>query len=841
MSFKRWAHFFNAHALLISLFFILLTAGSSYFVVKLYANLKPDVEELLPTSSRSVQDLKEVTARLRSIDNLAVLIFSKDAKKAGEFQNDLAHALEKLPSTVSAQVEYKISDELHFFGARKSLFISEKDLNEVREFIENRIGFEKFIANPINLVIEDKPTEPIYDFKALEESYASQSSVYSHFPGGVYATEDGTKRLILVYAPDQSIDTAHALKNAVAQAVKNLDPKKYAPDLEVKFSGNVQDIIEEQAALLSDLSLSTLLVTILVSLVLWIYYRSFFATLALIFSLLVGTLLTFGLSYFIVGSLNANSAFLGSIVMGNGINFGIMILARYLEERRAHRRTHLEALEISMRSTMLPTFTAALAAGLSYGSLMLTSFRGFSQFGVIGFLGMASCWICAYTFFPAILSLFEKNISFTSLKSVVGNDRRTESRALWSMALRKILTTMPGTIAVMGLLITLASLYSLTKVNHSIIESDLTKLRDRRSMQEGSGYLTRYIDLILKRYSSPLAVLTHSSAQSEAVAKKIKELKASQGAHSMIQNVTRIDDFVPAHQIEKIKILKSIQETLSPQIMWHLSPEEKKKVHEFVSPQTLSPFDVTDLPPKLLERFREKDNSLGNLVLVEPTLSDEIRQGEPLMNFVKEIRAAVDSVADQFHTKIPVAGRLPVSADMLEAITREGPVATLVSWLAVVFLTLVLFRNFQLSVLVLGSLLMGVLWLVGAIVFTGLKINFLNFIALPITFGIGVDYAVNVFQRYREEKVSLRIVRAELDAPQIEEVAVIRAVYHTGGAVVLASFTTIIGWGSLLIAGNQAFVSFGKIAVLGEISCVMVAVLIIPATLIALRKRKIRT
>ena len=28
------------------------------------------------------------------------------------------------------------------------------------------------------------------------------------------------------------------------------------------------------------------------------------------------------------------------------------------------------------------------------------------------------------------------------------------------------------------------------------------------------------------------------------------------------------------------------------------------------------------------------------------------------------------------------------------------------------------------------------------------RLNFLNFIALPITFGIGVDYAVNVVQRY---------------------------------------------------------------------------------------------
>lgn len=96
-----------------------------------------------------------------------------------------------------------------------------------------------------------------------------------------------------------------------------------------------------------------------------------------------------------------------------------------------------------------------------------------------------------------------------------------------------------------------------------------------------------------------------------------------------------------------------------------------------------------------------------------------------------------------------------------------------------------------------------------------LKINFLNFVALPITFGIGVDYGVNIFQRYR------------MDGPG----SIVSVVRGTGGAVLLASLTTIIGYGSLLIAGNQAFVSFGKLAVLGELTCVTAAVIALPAAL----------
>lgn len=811
--FKRLAQFFDRRALPITLISLALTVISSFFVVKLYANLRPDIEELLPTQSRSVTDLKQVTSRLRSIDNLAVLIFSKEPKAAGRFQDDLARELEKLPPTTSAAVEYKISEEIEFFNRRKALFISKDDLLQVRNFIEKRIDYEKFLYNPFNLAVENKPELPEYDFNALKTKYASQSDDFSHFPGGVYATPDGKRRLILVYAPDQSIMTAHRLKDEVVKVVERLDPKKYG-ELEVQFSGNVQDIIEEQAALLEDLLLSTVLVIIFVSIALFIYFRSLAGTVALIANLIVGVSLTFGLSYFAVGYLNANSAFLGAIVIGNGINFGIMVLARYMEERRGRQRSHEESLEIALRETYRPTLTAAVAGAFSYGSLMLTSFRGFSQFGIIGFIGMFACWLSAYIVFPAMLSLLNRRFSIT------GKDRRVESRSLWSSGLKFLLTQCSVPIAILGVLFSIFAVYEVSRVDKTIIESDLTKLRDKRSMEHGSGYMTRFVDEILKRYSSPIAVLAHDEAQAKKIADNLKALQKKEGAHSMIASVMRIQDFIPGDQKEKIRLLQEIKDLVPPKILWHLDDADKLQFKIFTGTDSMKAFTMADLPPKLLDRFREKDGRIGNLVLVEPPLTDEIRNGDYLLKFVKEIRDQVDAVGD----KIPVAGRLPVSADMLSAIIKEGPIATLVSWIAVVLLTLLLFRNLRISSMVLTSLLLGVVWMVAIMVWVKLKINFLNFIALPITFGIGVDYAVNVFERYREERTNpgMNVTHA-----------MTRAVYHTGGAVVLASLTTTIGWASLLIAGNQAFVSFGKVAVIGEMTCVMVAVLVFPAILIA--------
>ena len=93
--------------------------------------------------------------------------------------------------------------------------------------------------------------------------------------------------------------------------------------------------------------------------------------------------------------------------------------------------------------------------------------------------------------------------------------------------------------------------------------------------------------------------------------------------------------------------------------------------------------------------------------------------------------------------------------------------------------------------------------------------NFLNFVALPITIGIGVEYATNLWARCRAASVS------RLTLPQI--------LAETGSAVSLCSLTTIIGYSSLLLAQNRALQSFGKVACLGEVTCLVAALLIVPA------------
>ena len=550
-----------------------------------------------------------------------------------------------------------------------------------------------------------------------------------------------------------------------------------------------------------------------------IFFRSFLATIILFTSLLMARFWTFGAAWFVIGSLNANSAFMGSIVLGSGITFGVIQLSRYLEERR-RGHSPLRSAWTAVRRTSRPTLTAALAASIAYGSLFLTQFEGFRQYGIIGFMGMIFCWISSILVFPSLLVLTERFVKIV-------NPQKALRKPLIFGPLTRLLEKYPVAFLGVSILITVASIFSLfTFDSKTIIETNLSHLRSKASMESGSGFWSKQQDEIFQRYLSPMAILARNDEETRQIEAKLKAIKEKQGPQSLINSVQSIYDFIPDQRLEKIEILKQIRNALPKSILSRLAPADRSQVSGFLTPAAFRPFTLKDLPELIQDKFKEKDGSVGKLVLIEPPIASVNWSGDQLSEFVQELRKTADEIrqnegADAAGVApMPVAGGLPVVADMINAISRDGPRATLFAFLGVVLLVIALFRKPKIAGLMLFALILGNLWLFGFILLGQVKINFLNFIALPITFGIGVDYGVNIFHRYLHE-------------PSTDIIKVVR---ETGAAVGLCSLTTMIGYSSLLIAKNQAFVSFGTLAVLGELTSVVAAVVTLPALLLVMRR-----
>ena len=175
---------------------------------------------------------------------------------------------------------------------------------------------------------------------------------------------------------------------------------------------------------------------------------------------------------------------------------------------------------------------------------------------------------------------------------------------------------------------------------------------------------------------------------------------------------------------------------------------------------------------------------------------------------------------------IQSSGELVVFADVLRAMRRDAAKLTTAAALLVLVVLAAVMRRGGAFLRVGGALVAGVAVMVGVAVLMGEKLNFFNFVALPTTFGIGIDYAINIEERIRGRCTQLGRTRE----------AIADAVAESGPPVVLASLTSMIGYASLLTADSRALSSFGALAIVGEVCCVVIAVAVVPACWAAIRR-----
>jgi hypothetical protein len=777
--------------------------------------MNTDIYQLLPQQARSLTDLKEISERLVSMDNMGVLILSEETEASKRFVVDLTQQLQTKmnsdPTHLISAIEYRQDPGLQFLADRKTLYVELKDLEKISNHINSRIENSESEKKPFSLfstdmnLIESAKLLPIL---AIKKKYEKKIQSMNRFPDGFYATPDGKKRIVLVRMSGQVLDLQKALKlkSIVEEAVQNLNPSSYAKDLTVHYTGSVQNSIEEQEALREDLFISSIVVTVVVGLAMLIYFQSVTATLILVVSTFIGTFWTFGLAYFFVGPLNANSAFLGSIILGNGINFGIILLSRYMEERKKGFK-HEQALITSITKTASATTVAAAAASLSYGSLVFTQFRGFNQFGVIGFIGMFFCWVASYTILPSLLTLADQlNINIVKL----------QSRSWFSTGIffRKIVSQYYKPIVIASFLLVLVSVFQFFKINSNMLETDLSNLRSKKSVEEGSVYYSYYMSEIFGKYMSPIALLPHSKESAYKIQTLLEKQKAKD---SIIDSVKSLKDVIPEDQDKKILILNDLKNKITPTRLSQLNPKDRFFFEQFLFNVKLEKFSEDDIPKTLLAPFTEKNGQVGNLVLVEPELSSARHDSHKIIQSVKNMRIAADSV----EKNVPMAGSFPVISDLMSTVIQDGPLITLLAFFFVLFLVFLLFRDFKILSLTLFSLITGVIWFLGVIIIFKWKVNFLNFLAFPITFGVGVDYGINIFQRYIQD----------------EKHDILDVVENTTSAIMLCCFTTVVGYFSLIIAQNQGFISFGRYAILGEVACLCAAVITLPSFLMYLKQK----
>ena len=759
--------------------------------------LRTDMTELLPADDPAAVALREVGRRQRSSAYLAVLLRSPDASANRRFADALRDAL--APGGRFTEIETAPDGELAAFAARQRwLYVEQRDLDEGEALLDRIVALR---SSPLAVELDD----PEAELRALRGRLDARLPPPAPLR---FEAEGGREVGLRLWRARDGIASRgdRSALDAVRAAVATLGPTRFHPSLVVEYTGPIAQAIAEQDGIRDDLTLATAIVVAMVLAALGLYFRRPVLVAIVCAPALLGVLAALCLAAATTGSLNLNTAFLVSIIVGNGINAPIVLLARYREEREAGAAL-AAALAVALRATILGTGLATAAAGLSYGSLLLTRFRGFSQFGLLGGAGMALVWIASALVVPPLVCLCDRGASPRRAP------RHGAFARLVSLGARR-----PRLACAVVALSLLAAARPIARWARDPIEWDFHRLRTEAPVERARWEAMERLGMgnVGAGFIGNTAVaLAEHPGQDEPIAEALRRADAARGPARLFAAVRTVGGLLPPAQEARLAQLARLRRKLDR----HrdvLSAELRREVDAWRPPEGLRALGVDDLPRKVREAFTERDGTRGRLVGI-----DADYRGYSDWDGHDLLRMADALHIDALGRRWVAASAATIFASMLAAILRDGPRLVLAAAGAVAALMLLAFGA-RGAALVLGALAVGVLWLAAACALLGLKINFMNFVALPITLGVGADYAANVWARLRQEPPG----------------RVAQALPRVAAAVALCSLTTIIGYSSLLLSRNPALRSFGLVADLGEAACLAAALVVLPAASRLTRDRR---
>jgi uncharacterized protein len=772
--------------------------------------IKADFSALLPPSTESVRHLEAIQKRVRAFGTAFILVESSDPARRAQASREIRAEVERLDGGLVARVSGDDGPLRRFVWAHRHLFAGLEDLTRARDALARRIDREKLHANPLYIDLEDPaPAESEVD-PGLDDLRArlDEAEAKGRAPTP-FVSRSGKLQLLVVQAsfPASEISRTRALAGQLERILEGA--RRRHPEIRVGLTGDVATTLSEQRSILVGMLRAAAITVVLCTLLLAFAYRSAPGIAAVLWALAAGTLATLGLTLLLIGHLNIATAFLSAIVVGNGINPGLILLSRYRDELR--RGEQGGALARAMAGAARGTLTASATAAVAYLSLAITDFRGFRHFGVIGGIGMVLCWVAAFTVLPAALAELQARGRI-----------RFPPAARGSYRLTALVPRTARVAAGLGLVATFAAgIATWRYLAGDPLEKDWRNLRsDSAEILEQRSWNDRisseFDQGFNKNLSGRFAIVVPRRDQ---VAPLVERLRAHDRglppSRALLSEVRSLDDLLPDHQREKLALLGEIRTMIDQDLLPELEGKDRDDIVRLRPPDDLRPIGDRDLPAELAWPFIERDGTIGRIVLAAKGDRFDGWNVDHLVEFTGEVRAIPRPEGTL------LGGQAFVFADMLRAMKRDGPRAVALSLVGSALMVLFLLGYRRHGWVTLFCALAGSAGMIAVAGALGVKVNFLDFIALPITIGIGADYAANMAARERGEATRDRS----------------SALVAAGGAVLLCSLTTIIGYGSLLGSDNAGIRSFGLAAIIGEVTCLAAALLLCPALLASRRRR----
>lgn len=746
------------------------------------ARFDSDVTRLIPLHAQKTALYFDIMKKFGGMEK-GYVIFSSDRII------EHAETIDKIGSEIMGSglvkaAEWKISDQTRAFlrntyTKKAALLLSEQ---EMTEFI-NRLspaGISHELTKTKQRLALPGGQEMLaridpLNFFELFSYHLNLSDVSVDFRSGYFMTPDG-KSIIMILSPEKSPRDIAFSKRLVDETERILSRYRVA-GLSAELTGSHAITLYEASAMKTEIIKNILMSVAAVILIFMLFFRSLKGLLYVLMPVVAAITTTMGIMIAITGSLSEVTGAFAGLIVGLGIDLGIVLYVRYLiTAETVSDRT--ECMDRSIAGVYRGITTGAITTALTFFPMVFSSFRGIRELGLLTGIGILLCWV----FLFGLVSLLIR--PSTGRFAEIAWIRRFSMHAY----------NHPVTVLSLAGAITLFLVFF---IPHIQVTGDITKL--------GTGNNPARITLekmeagYIKEYG---IFLTDTFTDRESALRKSLELKGL--LKNDLADIKAAGDILPPaeRQQRNLQILSALNADRIIKDFDRKAEEEGFAVSAFSEFRAGLRSMLLNREEITMEDLHPIREVLGRLLIHDGNNWSIIVAGN-----LKE-SASLNALNGLSYT-----GRSLIKKELLEILRKDAVIISIIGLVLVNIVLYLDFRKIYYVFLCQFPVFVSILCVLGIMGLSGISLNFMNTIVFVMLIGIGTDYTVHLLHRYRADR--------DIGSTFLQ----------TGKSVLVAGITTIAGFGSIGFSSYRGLATMGQVAAIGTALCVILSLSLIPSLL----------
>lgn len=757
---------------------------------------------LAPKGDLAVQEYQEIIDEFPAVSNMLVVVENDDKIEMNEIVEVLTEEFMSLdPYVVSATGEMDKDFLLEY-----ALVVTSDENAELLASMMVDKNIDTFLQMT-GMMLESNALDDVTEKALLNllEHIDDKEALKSFLAGDTVETyADGNMTMITVQPSFDILDLEY-LEPGV-EAVENViaDVLEAYPDAKIGVTGMHVVARDETVSIESDSSLTTVIALVLILILLYVAFRSFSAPLLAFLPLIIGIVWTIGLSKLFIGRLNMITAFSAAMLLGLGIDYAIHMYTSYIERRACGIDKH-NAIEHALSITGPGIITGAMTTAVAFFALNISKLEILSELGTIMGLGIISTLCSVFWVLPALIILKKKE-----------SKGKLNGQYNW---IGFIATKAHKYKVLVVVLLLMTTVFMGFQARHIEFDMNLMNLEP-----EGLASI-ELMEKLVDEYDISADSFSVVVDSLDEVYSKHKAFESIDGVKEVVSVSSFLENNV---DIEKRKALISpyqvdIPFRYSSDILLVIDrldlPEDTKQVlKESMDEASARAFydnyneiasimyDIkTITPDRLPEDYRNQIVSKDGdkyLISIYPDFDIwsnlDTEKGQAFFENIRNV--------DERMTGTPIFMKVLFDAAGEELLLIGG-----LLFIVLVTILMIHFRSIKYTFMALIPLTLTLIFTVGTMSLIDLKFNMLNFLAVLLIVGIGIDDGVHILHHYKAGVKRINYLFASV-----------------GKAILMTTLTTVLGFGSLMFSSYRGIASLGAVLSLGVMYAFIMTILVLP-------------